>query len=79
MTTAEKDSRSLAEVEAATAVELDNIDTIDTLHDDLAASMLRNYTGEKTWNESEEKLVQRKIDYRLLPILILTYGLQVSP
>lgn len=38
---------------------------------------MANYDGETTWDEKEEKLLKRKIDYRLLPILCATYGLQV--
>ncbi|EXJ74667.1 uncharacterized protein A1O5_01360 [Cladophialophora psammophila CBS 110553] len=50
--------------------------TVDTLHNDEAMKVLAAYTGEETWDEKEEKKVQRKIDRRLLPILCATYGLQ---
>lgn len=51
--------------------------TDDTLHNDEGMRVLANYDGETTWDEKEEKLLKRKIDYRLLPILCATYGLQV--
>lgn len=49
--------------------------TIDTVHHDEAMKVLATYSGEETWDEQEEKLVRRKIDKRLLPILCATYGL----
>jgi len=48
---------------------------IDTVHNDEALKVLATYDGEETWDEKEEKLVRRKIDRRLLPILCATYGL----
>lgn len=48
---------------------------IDTVHNDEALKVLATYAGEETWDEKEEKLVRRKIDKRLLPILCATYGL----
>lgn len=38
--------------------------------------VLVGYTGEQTWTEKEEAQVRRKIDWRLMPILCITYGLQ---
>lgn len=52
--------------------------TIDTVHQDEAMKVLATYSGEETWDEKEEKLVTRKIDKRLLPILCATYGLVSS-
>lgn len=49
---------------------------IDTLHKDEAMKVLATYDGDLHWTEAEEKVLVRKIDYRLMPILILTYGLQ---
>ena len=37
--------------------------------------MLANYSCDEIWTEEEEKLLQ-KIDWRLMPILCVTYGLQ---
>ena len=49
---------------------------IDTLHKDEAMKVLATYDGDPHWTEQEEKTLVRKIDKRLMPILILTYGLQ---
>lgn len=49
---------------------------IDTKHQDEAMKVLANYNGDLHWAPEEEKVIVRKIDKRLLPILILTYGLQ---
>lgn len=50
--------------------------SIDTIHGDEAAIILGSYTGEETWTEREETQVRRRIDWRLMPILCVTYGLQ---
>ncbi|KAH7357504.1 major facilitator superfamily domain-containing protein [Pyrenochaeta sp. MPI-SDFR-AT-0127] len=50
--------------------------TIDTVHGDEAVKVLAAYTGEESWTEKEETQVRRKIDWRLMPILCITYGLQ---
>ena len=63
--------------QAEAVTELKRTITVDTVHNDEALKVLANYTGEETWTEKEEKLVRRKIDRRLLPILCATYGLQV--
>lgn len=49
---------------------------IDTVHQDEAMKVLATYDGDLHWTEAEEKTLLRKIDFRLMPILILTYGLQ---
>jgi MFS family permease len=59
-----------------TTKELEKSVTIDTVHNDEAVRVLATYAGEETWTPAEEKLVVRKIDRRLLPLLVLTYGLQ---
>lgn len=56
--------------------ELKKSSTIDTVHQDEAVKVLVAYDGDETWTAAEEKLVVRKIDRRLLPLLVLTYGLQ---
>ncbi|EHY54984.1 hypothetical protein HRR83_005758 [Exophiala dermatitidis] len=56
--------------------ELRKTTTIDTLHNDEALKVLVNYTGDETWTPEEEKKVLKKIDWKLLPMLCLTYGLQ---
>lgn len=50
--------------------------TVDTLHNDEAMKVLANYHGDETWTQEEEKKLIRKIDRRLLSILVITYGLQ---
>lgn len=49
---------------------------IDTTRTDEAMKVLAHYTGEQSWEPSEEKRLVRKIDWRLLPVLCMTYGLQ---
>lgn len=49
---------------------------IDTVHQDEALKVLETYMGEKEWTAQEEKKLTRKIDWRLMPVLCLTYGLQ---
>ena len=60
--------QTLADLKATT--------TIDTVHNDEAVKVLATYAGDEVWTPEEEKRVVRKIDRRLLPLLILTYGLQ---
>lgn len=50
--------------------------TFDTVHNDEAIKVLANYTGDETWTEDEERKVLRRIDWKLMPILCITYGLQ---
>jgi hypothetical protein len=49
---------------------------IDTTHTDEAMKVLARYTGDESWQPSDEKRLVRKVDWRLLPLLCLTYGLQ---
>lgn len=50
--------------------------TVDTWHNDEALKVLVNYQGKQEWSGEEERALVRKIDWRLLSILCLTYGLQ---
>lgn len=50
--------------------------TVDTLHNDEAVRVLANYTGDTEWSDAEEKKLVKKIDRRLLSIVVTTYGLQ---
>jgi len=59
-----------------TIADLKKSDTLDTLHNDEAVKVLAGYGGDETWSAAEEKKVIKHIDRRLLPILIITYGLQ---
>lgn len=65
---AKSSSSNLPEVEKST--------TLDTVHNDEAIKVLANYTGDETWTDEEEKQVLRRIDWKLMPILCVTYGLQ---
>jgi hypothetical protein len=49
---------------------------VDTVHTDEAMKVLATYTGEETWTEAEEKKLRRKVDWKLLPVLCMTYTLQ---
>lgn len=46
------------------------------IHQDKGMKILDTYDGDKEWTEEEENRLRRKVDYRLMPILCLTYGLQ---
>lgn len=49
---------------------------IDTKHGDEALKVIAGYTGPTEWEPLEEKKLRRKLDKRLLPILMVTYALQ---
>lgn len=68
---AEADRRTLQTLD-----DLKKTTTIDTLHNDEAVKVLAAYAGDEHWSVDEEKRVVKKIDRRLLPLLVLTYGLQ---
>ncbi|PLN78361.1 MFS general substrate transporter [Aspergillus taichungensis] len=70
---------SLPDDEKATSTHIPDIrkiDTIDTLHQDEALKVLAAYTGDESWTPEEEKKLVRRIDFKVLPLLCLTYGLQ---
>lgn len=54
----------------------DKKDSLDVKHNDEALRVLAAYDGEQTWTEAEEKKLLRKIDWKLMPVLCITYGLQ---
>lgn len=56
--------------------ELDKSITIDTIHNDEGLRVLANYHGDNQWTPEEEKRLAKKIDRRLLSIVVTTYGLQ---
>ncbi|KAJ5783075.1 hypothetical protein N7457_004849 [Penicillium paradoxum] len=56
--------------------EIEKHKTVDTVHTDEAFKVIANYSGDETWSEEEEKKLLRKIDWHLMPILCVTYGLQ---
>ena len=49
---------------------------IDTVHQDEALKVLVAYEGEQAWTNKEENQVRRIIDFTLMPVLCITYGLQ---
>lgn len=61
--------------ELSNAEEISPTKTIDTLHNDEALRVLAGYTGDSDWAEGEEAKLRRKIDWKLMPILCMTYGL----
>ena len=49
---------------------------VDTVHNDEAVQVIANYDGNQDWDLGEEKRLVRKIDMRLIPILLVTFGIQ---
>jgi len=68
----EKESVQMAENEAG----LETIKKVDTVHGDEAGVILANYTGEQEWTDAEENKLRRKVDWKLMPVMCITYGLQ---
>lgn len=59
-----------------TMEEVKNPAVVDTVHQDEALRVLMQYDGDETWTPEEEKKLVRRIDKKLLTLLIITYGLQ---
>ena len=76
MTDIEKPQDTHQEVHLHSDGDSNELTPIDTVHNDEATKVLAGYQGPVEWNEQEETRVRRKIDWRLMPVLILTYGLQ---
>lgn len=57
-------------------LEIEKVDSFDTIHQDEAVKVLGTYGGGQTWTKEEESKLRRKIDWRLMPVLCLTYGMQ---
>jgi hypothetical protein len=74
--TGEKKSTEAQETIPHTLDELKHTRTIDTIHQDEALRVLAQYAGDETWTPEEEKRLVRKIDKKLISLLIVTYGLQ---
>lgn len=49
---------------------------VDAGHQDEALKVLGAYGGNPEWTEEEEKGIRRRLDWRLMPVLCITYGLQ---
>jgi hypothetical protein len=56
--------------------ELKRTPTIDTIHQDEALKVLGRYAGDTAWTPNDEKKLVRRIDRKLLSVLVITYGLQ---
>lgn len=50
--------------------------TLDTKHQDEALRVLDTYDGDTTWTDAEEGKLRRKLDWKLMPVLCMTYGMQ---
>lgn len=50
--------------------------TVDTHKNDEGLEVIAKYQGDEAWTDQEERNLVRKIDWRLLSILVLTFGLQ---
>jgi hypothetical protein len=50
--------------------------SVDTIHNDEALRVLAAEHGSDEWDPAEEKRLLRKLDWKLLPLLCFTYGLQ---
>lgn len=73
---AESVEHTLEKVNAEQIEELHKETSIETLHNDEAVKVLAAYEGDLLWTEEEEKSLVKKIDRRLLSIIVTTYGMQ---
>lgn len=48
----------------------------ETVHHDEGAVIVSTYAGDKEWTAEEERKVTRRVDWKLMPVLCATYGLQ---
>ncbi|KAL4865913.1 hypothetical protein BDV12DRAFT_210791 [Aspergillus spectabilis] len=69
-------SLSEGKTDVANHIEQTTTEKIDTTHTDEAMKVLARYTGDESWEPTDEKRLVRKIDWRILPLLCTTYGLQ---
>lgn len=76
MTDHDKETVERHETTPKTLEELQGMKTIDTVHKDEALKVLAQYAGDKNWTPEEERKLVRRLDKKLLSLLIITYGLQ---
>jgi hypothetical protein len=76
MTENDKETVEQHETTPRTLEELQRMKTIDTIHKDEALRVLAQYAGDESWTPDEEKKLVRRLDKKLLTLLIITYGLQ---
>lgn len=74
--TNEKEVIDGTETTPKTLEELKQTKTIDTIHQDEALRVLAQYAGDESWTPDEEKKLVRRLDKKLISLLIVTYGLQ---
>ena len=72
----EKQTTEQREAAQPSPDELKQVLTVDTVHQDEALKVLGRYSGDLTWTPKDEKKLVTKIDRKLLPLLVITYGLQ---
>lgn len=72
----EKDVVKQVDTTPQTLEELRNAKTIDTLHSDEAIRVLAQYAGDLDWTPEEERRLVRRLDRKLISLLVTTYGLQ---
>lgn len=77
----EKQREEIAVVEDAIDKGADSasVSSIDTAHFDEALKIIKDYIrsgGQESWSEKEENALKRKVDWRLIPVICLSYGLQ---
>ncbi|KAG9502148.1 hypothetical protein J7337_004973 [Fusarium musae] len=61
---------------SSTVTASNKVEKIDTVHQDEALKILLDYDGDSIWSPDEEAKLVKKIDRRLLVILILTFAIQ---
>jgi hypothetical protein len=76
MANQEKDTLKQHEATPQTLEELKHTKTIDTIHNDEAIRVLAQYAGDESWTPEEEKKLVRRLDRKLISLLVITYGLQ---
>ncbi|KAJ4400040.1 hypothetical protein N0V91_009015 [Didymella pomorum] len=76
MTSQEKDIAKQQDSSPQTLEELKHTTTIDTIHNDEALRVLAQYAGDMEWTPEEEKKLVRRLDRKLISLLVITYGLQ---
>lgn len=73
-------SPQVEQAEDPSAINLDedfqNLKRVDTVHGDEALKVIAAAGGDDYWTEDEEKKLVRKIDWRLMPIMCVSCGVQ---
>lgn len=78
---AEKHKEEISVVETAIDKGADDtsVSSIDVAQFDEALKIVEDHIrsgGQESWTEQEEKALRRKVDWRLIPVICLSYGLQ---